>query len=152
MKQIGKLFLTTLVASIVLYGADNALGTWKLNMDKSKFDPAPIVKSLNVTREAADDQVKVTTTGEQVSGTPINASYTVKYDGKEVPVSGAPYDATAIKQVNANTFTAVQKKNGKVYANVRMVISQDGKTMTTTSTGTNAEGKKFHNVMVFDKQ
>ena len=46
------------------------------------------VKSLTVTREAADGGVKQTTTGEQTNGTAINASYTAKYDGKDVPVTG----------------------------------------------------------------
>ena len=81
--------ITTAVAitSVVAYGADNSLGTWKLNVEKSKYTPAPMpVKSLTVTREAADGGVKVTTTGEQADGTPINASYTAKYDGKDVQV------------------------------------------------------------------
>src|SRR5947209_14804852 len=81
--------------------SDNSLGTWKLNMEKSKFTPSSPVKSLTATREASDDGVKVTMTGERADGTPVNGSYTAKYDGKEYPVTGAPYDSIAIKQVNA---------------------------------------------------
>ena len=54
-------------------GADNTIGTWKLSVEKSKYTPAPMpLKSLTVTREASDGGVKVTTTGEQADGTPIN--------------------------------------------------------------------------------
>jgi hypothetical protein len=95
------------ITSFVVFGADNSLGTWKLNVEKSKYTPAPFaVKSVTVVREAADSGVKVTTTGERADGTAINASYTAKYDGKEVSVTGnAPYDTILIKQVNASTFT-----------------------------------------------
>lgn len=141
------------VTAIAAMAADNSLGTWKLNMEKSKFDPTPIVKSLTSTREASDGGVKVTTTGETAAGAPISASYTAKYDGKEYPVTGAPYDSIAIKQVNANTFTATLKKgDGKYSATSRTVVAKDGKTMTTTSKGTNADGVAFTNIMVYDKQ
>jgi hypothetical protein len=135
------------------FAADNSLGTWKLNMEKSKFSPSAPVKSLTATREATDDGVKVTTTGERADGTPINGSYTAKYDGKEYPVTGAPYDSIAIKQVNENTFTTVQKNSGTKYnTTARAVISKDGNTMTVTVRGTGADGSRVSNTMVYDKQ
>jgi hypothetical protein len=136
-------------------GADNSLGTWKLNMEKSKYTGAPMpVKSLTVTREASDGGVKVTTTGEQADGTAINSSYTAKYDGTEVHVTGnAPYDRIRIKQVNANMFTDERSKMGGPYkATARTVISNGGKMMTTTTNGTNGQGKEFTSTFVFDKQ
>jgi hypothetical protein len=143
------------ITTIGALGADNSIGTWKLNVEKSKYTPAPMpVKSLTVTREAADGGVKQTTTGEQADGTPINASYTAKFDGKDVPVTGnAPYDTISIKQVNANTFTDARKKTGGPYqATGRTVISGGGKTMTTTTKGANAAGKAMASTFVFDKQ
>ena len=143
------------ITTIGALGADNSIGTWKLNMEKSKYTPAPMpLKSLTITREAADGGVKVTHTGEQADGTKINASYTVKYDGKDVQVTGnAPYDTIAIKQVNANTFTDERKKTGGSYrATGRNVVSSNGKTMTATSKGTNAAGQAFTSTFVYDKQ
>jgi hypothetical protein len=32
------------------------------------------------------------------------------------------------------------------------VVSKDGKTMTITTTGTNAKGEKLHNVAVYEKK
>jgi len=154
-KILGKIAFAVAVTSIAALGADNSLGTWKLNMEKSKYTGAPMpVKSLNVTREAADGGVKQTTTGEQANGTAINASYTAKYDGKEVQMTGnAPYDMIAVEQANANTFTDERHKMGGSYKSTgRSVISNDGKTMTTTIKGTNADGKEFTAVFVYDKQ
>ncbi len=143
------------IAAFAVAGADNTIGTWKLNMEKSKYTPAPMpVKSLTVTREAAGDGVKQTTTGERSDGTAINATYTAKYDGKEVPVNGnAPYDMIAIKQVNANTQTDERRKSdGKYKATGRTSVSNGGKTMTVTVKGKNADGNAFTQIFVLEKQ
>jgi hypothetical protein len=150
-----KSLVTLAITAVAAVGADNTLGTWKLDVSKSKYTPAPMpVKSLTVTREASDGGVKQTTTGERADGTAINATYTAKYDGKDVQVTGnAPYDTIAVKQVNANTLTDERKKAGSPYkAAARTVVSNGGKTMTTTSKGTNADGKEFTQVFVLDKQ
>jgi len=150
-----KAFLALAITALAAFGADNTIGTWKLNVEKSKYSPAPMpVKNLSVTREASDGGVKVTTTGEQADGTAINASYTAKYDGKDVQVTGnAPYDTISIKQVNANTLTDQRKKTGGPYhATSRLVVSKGGKTMTVTTKGVNTAGKNFTSTFVLDKQ
>jgi hypothetical protein len=152
-KVLAQFTIGLAILTSVAFAADNSLGTWKLDMAKSKFSPAAPVKSLSSVREAADGGLKVTTTGEQADGTAINASYTAKYDGNETPVTGAPYDTISIKQVNANTLTFTQKKkDGKYSVTGRSVVSKDGKTMTSTIKGTNADGKAYSATMVWDKQ
>ena len=51
--------------SVVTWAADNSLGTWKRNMEKSKYNP-PVsnpLKSVTMVREASgNDGVKVTNT------------------------------------------------------------------------------------------
>ena len=145
-------FLALAIATMAAFGADNTIGTWKFNVAKSKYTPAPMpVKSLTVTREASDGGVKVTITGEQADGTAINVSYTAKYDGKDVPVAGnSPYDTVAIKQVNPNTLTDARKKTGGPYQGTsRVVISNGGKTMTTTTKGTNCRRQSVHQHLRF---
>lgn len=147
--------LALAITTITAFGADNTIGTWNLNMAKSKYTGAPMpVKSVTVTIEASDGGVKATTTGERADGTPINSSYTAKYDGKDAQVSGnAPYDTIAIKQVNSNTVTDERKKTGGSYkATSRIVVSNGGKTMTRTGKGTDANGKAFTQVFVYEKQ
>jgi hypothetical protein len=143
------------ITTVAAFAADNTLGTWKLNVAKSTYTPGPMpIKSLTITREASDGGVKHTTTGERTDGTAVNASYTAKYDGKDAHVSGnGQYDMIAIKQVNANTLTDERKKTGGSYkATNRIVVSNDGKTMTSTTKGTAADGKGFTQILVFDKQ
>jgi len=62
------------------------------------------------------------------------------------------YDSITIKRINDHTAEGTLKKSGKVVSNARRVVSQDGKVMTLTLTGTNPKGEKVHNVFVYDKQ
>jgi len=144
------------ITTVAAFGADNSIGTWKVNVTKSKYKPAPFpVKSLTSVREAAPGGVKVTNSGERTDGTAINATYTAKYDGSATAVtgSGSPYDSISVKQANANTLTYEAKQtNGKYQASGRTVISKDGKTMTSTAKGTDANGKAMTLKLVYDKQ
>jgi hypothetical protein len=142
------------ITALGAFGADNSLGSWKLNLEKSTYNPGPAtVKNLTTTREASENGVKVTSTGELANGNPINSGYTAKYDGKDYPVTGAPWDSVAITQVDANTFTSSAKMTkGKYSSTSRSVVSEDGNTTTVTSKGTNAEGVEFNNTLVYNKQ
>jgi hypothetical protein len=156
MKRVLRITFAVLAMAAIALGADNSLGTWKYNTAKSKpaAGVSPI-KSLTLVREAAGGGVKQTAKGERADGTKIDNGYAAKYDGKEVMLSGTglAWDMTGIKQANANTFTEERSKmGGKYKATVRMVVSADGKTMTATSKGTDADGKAFTAVAVFDKQ
>jgi hypothetical protein len=145
--------LTTTLAALE---ADNSLGTWKANMTASKYTPAPWpIKSLTVVRELAPGGVKVTTTGERIDGTEVNATYTANYDGTPAGVTGkgAPYDTVSIKEVDSNIFLYEAKSTtGKYHASGRIVISNEGKTMTLAATGTDADGKEMTLSLVYDKQ
>jgi hypothetical protein len=152
---LSKALVALAITSVAALGADNTLGTWKCNVAKSTYTPGPMpIKSLTITREASDGGVKHTTTGARTDGTAVNASYTAKYDGKAVPVSGnGQYDTIAIKQVNDNTLTDERKKTGGPYkATNRIVISNGGKIMTSTTKGTAADGKEFTQILIFEKQ
>jgi hypothetical protein len=77
------------------------------------------------------------------------------YDGTPAGVAGqgAPYDTVSSKQVDANTFTYEAKStSGKYRASGRIVISGDGKNMTTTASGVDADGKPMTLKLVYDKQ
>jgi hypothetical protein len=144
------------IASAVAMAADNSTGTWKANLDKTKYTPAPWpVKSVTSVREAVPGGIKVTNTGERTNASAINSTYTAKYDGSPSTVSGegAPYDTVSIKQVNANSFIYdATKAGGKYHAHGKLVISPDGKTLTQIATGTDADGKPMSLKLVYDKQ
>ena len=143
------------ISSLGLCASDNTAGTWKRNVEKSKTTPqvANPVTSLTITNKPVDGGVEISVSGQRKDGTPISSNYTVKYDGKEYPVTGAPWDMMAMKQVNANTVTfEARKTDSKYHVTGKTVISKDGKTMTTTTKGTNTEGKPSTSKAVYDKQ
>jgi hypothetical protein len=141
------------MASVQVFAQANPLlGTWKLNTAKSKYTGSPMPKEMTRTVEADGDSVKYTYAGTAADGSPISYGFTVKYDGKDYPMTGsAPggVDMTAIKRINANTYEATQKKAGKVVANTEVVVSKDGKVTTITSkSAVDSTGY----VAVYDKQ
>ena len=136
-----------------LLAADAGIGTWKLNVEKSKFNPGPAPKNVTMTYEQSGNGVK--RSGETVTadGKTTSWGYTAQYDGKDYPVEGnANADAIALKQVNDRTVEATIKKGGKVVTHARRVVSADGKRMTLTIKGMNELGQKVDNVQVYDKQ
>ena len=155
MKRFLTLALATLALASTAFAADSTLGTWKLNLEKSKFGGPTPLKSLTMVREADGDGAKVTLTGERTDGNPVNASYTAKYDGSPATVSGdgAPYDTASTKRVNSHTFTWDAKNSTtKYHSHGQIVISHDGKTMTLTSKGTDRDGKPLSVTLVYEKQ
>jgi len=82
--------------------ADPVLGTWELNLAKSRYSPGP----------------------------PLNV----------------------LKRIDAFILEATLKKAGTVVQTTTRVISNDGKTMTFTVKGTNANGQPFNNVLLWDKR
>ena len=151
---VAKLVIGTAITAIGMYGADNAVGTWKYNAAKSRSTSSNPIKSRTDVYEATPDGgTKVTRAEERADGTSSNYSYTYKTDGKEYPVRGAPYDTISIKRINANTTTTeVKKKNGAYHQTSRHVISTDGKTKIQTVKGTDAGGKSVVARLVYEKQ
>jgi len=145
-----------LVATSSLSGfaqTDPIVGTWKLNLAKSKLIPGPPPKSQTATYEAVGQGVKVTVKGTDAEGKPTDYQYTANYDGKENLVTGNPdWDATSLKRIDANTVEFTRKKAGKVIGTATIVVSKDGKTLTMTAKGVNAKGEKYSNTGIFEKQ
>ncbi|HYS16674.1 MAG TPA: hypothetical protein VET45_07110 [Candidatus Binatia bacterium] len=133
--------------------ADMFSGNWKLNLAKSKFDPGPAPKGPNFSKiEATNDGLKFTNTGVNAEGQPTANEWSGKFDGKDNPVKGDPNrDTAALKKINDNTIEIVNKKDGKVTTTTRAVFSNDGKTRTQTTTGTNTKGEKVNSSVVYEK-
>ena len=133
--------------------AGNAqMGIWKLNEAESKLAPGT-AKNTNVVCRAAGDSVTVTVDGTDGEGKPAHNEWTGKFDGKDYLVIGDPTsDSRSYNKIDDRTLTLAVKKNGKVTATGRIVVSADGKKRTVTAGGTSATGKNFLNTAVYNKQ
>jgi hypothetical protein len=133
---------------------DARVGTWKLNVAKSKYDPGPAPQSQTLKVEAVGKGEKVTSEVTAADGKKTTTTYTANFDGKDYPLTGSALgaDKVSLKRIDARTTERMDKKDGKVVVTIKRVVSADGKTMTATVKGTNAEGKPVNNVAVFEKQ
>ncbi len=132
--------------------ADHVVGTWELNLAKSKFTNAP-PKSGTRTYVAVPNGLKFEGREVDAAGQPVLGGWTAYYDGKDYPATGNPHtDTISIRRIDSFTGESVQKKAGKVVARNRRVVSSDGRVMTLTATGTDAQGRPFTNVLVFDRR
>jgi hypothetical protein len=145
--------VAVLAFTVIAWGADSNVGTWKLNAAKSKYTPGPAPKSATISYEETADGIKRTGESVDAEGKTTSFEYTAKYDGKDYPVTGSDlYDTITLERIDAQTIEAALKKSGKVVSNARRVVSKDGKVMTLTITGTNPKGEKMLNVAVYEKQ
>jgi hypothetical protein len=140
--------LTTLV-----FAADNFSGVWKLNLQKSQYNPGPPPRSLTSTVEVIGDMANFTFDGYDSGGNAIvPGELSIKLDGKDYPIEDDPdRDTVAMKKIDDYTMEETNKKNGKVTTIMRIVYAKDGKSRTATTTGTNAQGQKINNVAFFDR-
>src|SRR5436189_301523 len=78
------------------------VGTWKLNLAKSKYSPGPAPSSETVTYESAGQGLKYSVTQAFAGGKPIHLEGTLIYDGKDYAATGTDdYDTVATKRVDA---------------------------------------------------
>ncbi len=134
---------------------DPWIGTWKVNLAKSTYNPGPkptVAGTIKV--EPSGGNLKTTLDGANAQGQPTHTETVGTFDGKDNPVMGAsaPNTTTAYKRIVDRTFEAMGKVDGKPTVTTRVVISADGKTLTATQTGNNAQGQSVNNVIVADKQ
>ncbi len=133
--------------------ADSVLGTWTLNVAKSKFTPGPAPKSQTRTYAETADGVSLKVSGVAADGSAVSQESTYKYDGKTYPISGSPdYDGLAVKRVNGSTARSSMSKAGKRVGTTVRTVSGHGKVLTLTTKAKATDGKPYEWVAVFDKQ
>jgi hypothetical protein len=132
---------------------DPVVGTWTLNLAKSKFNPGPAPKSQTRTYTADADGISLAFKGVTADGSPVFGESTFKYDNKAYPFSGSPdYDAISLQRVNGSTVKSIMMKSGKKVGSTTRTISAHGKVLTLATKATDVNGKPYENVGVYDKQ
>jgi hypothetical protein len=151
-KIVGLTLASWFLGAAMCFAADPQMGTWKLNATKSKITPGTL-KFTTVTFKNMFGKVKVAGDGIDADGKPVHTEWTGNFDGKDYPVTGDPIsDTRSYTKVDDRTLDLTVKKGGKVIDTGRIVVSADGKRRTVTVSGTTPKGKKFKNVVVYDKQ
>ena len=146
------LMVVVLAAGSLLLAQDNPfVGTWKLNVAKSKYNPGPAPQSSTRTWDASG---MVMVNGVNAAGKPMSYGYTIANDGKEHSTMGAiPNGADKItsKKVDENTYQADFTKAGEHVETTTFKLSNGGKTLTIHAKGKTDKGD-FENLQVWEKQ
>jgi hypothetical protein len=151
-KALGLTLAFCFWGAAMCFAADPHVGRWKLNEAKSKITPGTTKFTL-VTFKDTLGNIKTTQDGMSGDGKPVHVEWSGKFDGKDYPITGdANADTRSYRKVDDRTMEVTVKKNGKVTVTAWTVVSADGKSRTANVTGTTAQGKKFKNVAVYDKQ
>lgn len=144
--------LTLLALSTPLFAKDPFAGTWKLNAEKSRYTAGTKPSDVTIVVEDQGNTIHVTATGTASDGSPISAKYTMPAQGGQGTPEAGDFDAITAKMINDHTRELRYMKNGKELRTRRLVVSKDGKTMTSTVKGTDPKGDKVAGTDVFDKQ
>jgi hypothetical protein len=144
--------LAMLAIGFTLWAADPFAGTWKLNVEKSKYKKGTPNKESTITIAETGSDLDVNTSATSADGDAISVHYTVPAKGGDGKIIAGPWEAVSANRPGDKERVTSFSKGGKVVYTVRSRISGDGKTMTTTVNGTNAAGKEVAGTNVYEKQ
>ena len=132
---------------------DPILGTWKLNLAKSKYIPGPAPRSQTRTYRLKDDGIFVTIETVDARGQrQPTIEFPERYDGKEYPVKGSALgDMLTLKRINNYLAEATVSHAGIVVAVTRRIVTDNGKTLILIYRETSSE-HPVDNVIVYDHQ
>jgi hypothetical protein len=151
-------FALAMLTAVVLCGVastaqttDLPMGTWKLNLAKSKYNPGPLPKSETLRWQVSQGTFKFSADTVEAQGQTTHMEAITNADGRDYSLKGFPNTTRSTKRIDAQVWVVTVKVNGKVTVTRREALSADGKTLTVTATGTD-EGRPVNNVSVFEKQ
>jgi hypothetical protein len=142
--------------------ADPIIGTWKLNVAKSKFSPVlqaitkrpPPKEYTEVYWEIEGDQIEFTNNEILPDGSSRSGHLIWPRQGGSVKVlQGGVEGLTYVETlVGPGDWYVTALQNGKQFGVRHKTLSKDGKTKRETISGTDAEGRPFEQIEVFDRQ
>lgn len=146
------LLMLVSATNVVLASDDPFIGTWVFDPAHSKYQAGAIPQSMTVTMEAAENGVHYSSRTTFSNGRSTTSDYTADYDEHLAIVAGEGGFSTpvSLKRINTHTVEASYKRALRVVATARRVVSNDGSTMTVTTTETK-DGKTTKNVSVFHR-
>ena len=106
---------TTALPQAGLAQSHPLIGTWKVNLAKSKYSPGPPPRSNTAIWEAVGEGFRTRTEGIDAQGNPTKTDAGVfSFDGKSYPYTGnAAYDASSYKQVTLLHLSLPEQRAGE---------------------------------------
>ena len=144
--------IAALTVSLSAFAADPFVGTWRINVEKSKLrTPATGTGTTMTIEPSAEGQG----TYRIAFGKEDDVQKRVDlrtYDGKERPSAMNPGQTEISEFPDARTRRTTFKKDGNLTSIVTSTLSLDGKTMTNVVKGLDDKGKSYEEVRVWDRK
>jgi hypothetical protein len=132
---------------------DPVIGTWELNLAKSKIIPGPAPQCETRVYQFNGKQLILTISAIGADGKALTTQSAYLYDGKEYPVIGNPdIDAQTLRQIDPYNISGTMKKSGKVVQTNSRSVSKDGKILTVAFKGVNAKGQTVDQLLFYDRR
>jgi hypothetical protein len=127
-------------------------GTWVANLEKSRRHVHHQFYNATLTIEVSGDTVSLTHAGVNAAGQQESGTTVLHADGREHAVSPqAPGVFAVTKWDGAQALSTEARIDGRVVGEASYALSDDHDTLTLTIAGTDAAGKPFDQVIVFDR-
>jgi hypothetical protein len=139
------LSVAALICSLSVLAANNPfLGTWKVDLTKSKASNMPSANLTVLIEPNGEDGVRISEDYVGTMNTPRHVTRACKFDGKDYPVTGwtQPAGTEAIRRMDSRTWEVTRKSEGKVIERYHAVVSSDGNTLTEAGTHISPAGEK----------
>jgi hypothetical protein len=149
------LLLVTFCLTGSLMAANPWMGTWRLNMAKSKLHGiyGDLKEMTLAIRELSPDESEWTATGVQNNGSPFSQKYTMPLPGGVRKLQQAPPEGITIVDlmVGSNEAYTAILQNGRQTAVTHWILSKDGKTFQGIWKGTDAKGQPYDGFSLWEK-
>ena len=147
----GFALLMLVAAPCVVQAQASFNGTWELDRFKSVYEPAATQPQRRVlTLELKGDDI--VSKAQTWRGDAVNeVAITAKLDGKDYPVPNQPA-TVAFKRSNPTTIVRTASISGKLSETQTWAVSADGKVLTITSDGTDAQGTPIKSKQHYDRK
>ena len=146
------IFLMTIPPGLVAQEPE-WFGVWRLNLDKSVYQPGPVPYTrATMTVARVDGKVRFSYDFVHPRGGVQHLEWTGGFDGKDYIVQGVDeYITYAYKPIGDRTYEIVAKLDGRVAAVAAVTLSPDGRTLTTVTRRRNSAGQDLTTTTVHEK-
>lgn len=148
------LALAALPAESAAQVPERWLGSWSLNVSRSTYDPGPPpYKRATYTIERwGGNGMKVVYDMVHPRGGVTHLEWQGRIDSKDYPLQGIDAFVTyAYNQVSPGVYETIVKMGGRVAAKSVITVSDDGRTMTTTTKGVDSTGRSVTTITVYER-
>ena len=128
-------------------------GTWVADVAKSQRHANHLFQSATLQFDVSGNAVTLTQAGVNMSGKRESSTLDLRADGQEHAVSPQAPDVVVVtKWIGTHVLETIGKRGPEIIGRGTYEVSADGRTLTATVSGTDAQGAIFEHVILFDRQ